>query len=147
MTNKQAKDIVAHLLNSAGITLNGSKPYDILVKNENLYKRILHDGILGFGEAYMDDWWTCESLDQLTDRLARANIRNQITRNKKLGLAILKSRITNRQKPSLSFQVGEKHYDVGNDLYKAMLDSRMLYTCAYWKTATLWMQPRKPSWN
>ena len=24
------------------------------------------------------------------------------------------------------------HYDIGNDLYKAMLDKRMVYTCAYW---------------
>ena len=39
------------------------------------------------------------------------------------------------QKPGRSFQVGEKHYDVGNDLYKAMLDKRMLYTCGYWKNS------------
>ncbi len=135
MTNNQAKDHVARLLNAAGITLNGNRPYDIVVKNENLYKRILQDGILGFGEAYMDDWWTCARLDQLTDRLARANIRKQIKRNWKLGSAILKSRLSNLQNPSRSFQVGEKHYDVGNDLYKAMLDKRLLYTCAYWKNS------------
>ena len=27
------------------------------------------------------------------------------------------------------------HYDIGNDLYKAMLDKRMVYTCAYWDEA------------
>ena len=34
-----------------------------------------------------------------------------------------------------AFEVGEKHYDLGNDLYKAMLDKRLCYTCAYWKDA------------
>ena len=75
MINNQAKDVVARLLDSAGITLNGDRPFDLLVKNENLYKRILCDGILGLGEAYMDDWWTCACLDQLADRVARTNIR------------------------------------------------------------------------
>jgi hypothetical protein len=31
--------------------------------------------------------------------------------------------------------VGERHYDVGNDLYQAMLGQRMVYTCAYWRKA------------
>jgi cyclopropane-fatty-acyl-phospholipid synthase len=30
--------------------------------------------------------------------------------------------------------VGEKHYDIGNDLFGRMLDKRMLYTCAYWRS-------------
>ena len=135
MDNNQAKDIVVRLLSSAGITLNGSQTYDIQVINESLYKRILRDGILGFGEAYMDEWWACTRLDQLADRLARANIRKQIKRNWKIGWAILRSKLFNLQNPARSFQVGEKHYDVGNDLYKAMLDKRMLYTCAYWKNS------------
>jgi cyclopropane-fatty-acyl-phospholipid synthase len=32
--------------------------------------------------------------------------------------------------------VGEKHYDIGNDLYERMLDKRMVYTCGYWSSAT-----------
>jgi cyclopropane-fatty-acyl-phospholipid synthase len=31
--------------------------------------------------------------------------------------------------------VGDQHYDVGNDLYTRMLDSRMVYTCGYWRDA------------
>jgi cyclopropane-fatty-acyl-phospholipid synthase len=31
--------------------------------------------------------------------------------------------------------VGEEHYDMGNELYKAMLDKRLTYTCGYWKNA------------
>jgi cyclopropane-fatty-acyl-phospholipid synthase len=35
-----------------------------------------------------------------------------------------------------AFQVGEEHYDIGNDLYEHMLDKRMVYSCGYWKNAT-----------
>jgi cyclopropane-fatty-acyl-phospholipid synthase len=32
-------------------------------------------------------------------------------------------------------QVGQHHYDIGNDLYERMLDRRRIYSCAYWKQA------------
>jgi cyclopropane-fatty-acyl-phospholipid synthase len=41
----------------------------------------------------------------------------------------------NHQSQRRAFEVGERHYDLGNDLYEAMLDKRMTYTCAYWKSA------------
>ena len=104
MTNDQAKDLVGRLLDSAGITLNGDRPYDIQVKNEKLYKRILYDGILGLGEAYMDDWWTCACLDQLADRVARTNIRNEIEKSWKLRRAVLKSRILTFKNPAVLFR-------------------------------------------
>ena len=46
------------------------------------------------------------------------------------------AKLINQQSPSRSFKVGEQHYDVGDDLYVRMLDSRMIYTCGYWRTAT-----------
>jgi cyclopropane-fatty-acyl-phospholipid synthase len=55
--------------------------------------------------------------------------------NLKLKLQVLKSKFFNFQKRSRAFQVGEQHYDAGNDLYRAMLDKRMAYTCGYWKKA------------
>jgi len=27
------------------------------------------------------------------------------------------------------------HYDIGNDLFTAMLDPRLVYTCAFWNEA------------
>jgi cyclopropane-fatty-acyl-phospholipid synthase len=53
-----------------------------------------------------------------------------------VGLFLLKSRLFNLQSPTRAFEVGEYHYDLGNDLYRAMLDRRMNYTCGYWKNAT-----------
>ena len=133
MTDRQAKKAVTELLAHAGITVNGPEPYDLRINNEGFYHRVLCQGILGAGEAYMDGWWDCPRLDQFTDRIIRADIRNAFEKSWRLWGAILQSKIFNLQKTKRSFQVGEQHYDVGNDLYREMLDKRMLYTCAYWK--------------
>ena len=48
---------------------------------------------------------------------------------------ILKARLYNFQKKSRAFEVGERHYDTGNDLFEKMLDPTMCYSCGYWKDA------------
>src|SRR5690606_9599902 len=47
----------------------------------------------------------------------------------------VKARVLNRQSATRAFEVAHRHYDIGNELYEAMLDDRMLYTCAYWEDA------------
>ena len=47
----------------------------------------------------------------------------------------VRARILNLQSIARAFENGQQHYDIGNDLYEAMLDGRLLYTCAYWPTA------------
>src|SRR5690606_16341806 len=41
----------------------------------------------------------------------------------------------NLQHGRRAFAVGERHYDLGNDLFHAMLGSRLVYSCGYWKDA------------
>lgn len=119
------------LLKSAGIEINGDKPWDIQVKNENLYERTFKSGSLGFGEAYMDGWWSVERLDEMLTKIFQADIENKI---KPLSMVpyVLKASLINTQKGKRAFKVGQVHYDVGNDLYEKMLDKRMTYTCGYW---------------
>jgi len=136
MGRHTAERIVRDLAASAGVEINGNNPWDIQVHDTRFYHRLLADTELGFGESYMDGWWDCEALDQLMDRVFRANLAARIRGNWGVILHALRSRLFNRQRVSRAFQVGEQHYDLGNDLYRAMLDSRMNYTCAYWKDAT-----------
>ncbi len=91
-------------------------------------------GSLGFGEAYMDGWWDCEALDQLIDRLLRSKL-DENFKTVVLVIAALKAKLMNRQSIKRAYQVGEQHYNAGNDLYRLMLDERMIYSCAYWKNA------------
>ena len=97
---------------------------------------MLQQATLGLGEAYMDGWWDCEAIDQFIDRALRADLEDKIKRNWRLLLHVLRSRLLNLQSPAMAFEVGEQHYDLGNDLYQAMLDKRLNYTCGYWQDAT-----------
>lgn len=122
------------ILSTADIQVNGSRPWDIQVHNEQFYSRAIGEGSLGLGESYMDGWWDCESLDQFFFRIFRAGIDEQAITWKD-GITSLKAMLINAQNISRSFQVGRHHYDLGNDLYRLMLDDRMIYSCAYWKEA------------
>ena len=53
------KKIIEQLFLEAGITINGTDPWDIQVRDERLYARVLKDGSLGLGESYMEGWWGC----------------------------------------------------------------------------------------
>ena len=129
------KRMAQQLLAQAHITINGSNPWDMTVHNDLLYARALTKGSLGLGEAYMDGWWDCPALDQFFYRISRADLYKHIPKNVESWFAYLKASIMNLQSPSRAFQVGERHYDLGNDLFKAMLDKYMFYSCAYWKDA------------
>ena len=128
------KELVEGLLNKADVQINGSRAWDITVHNENLYQRIFSKGSLGLGEAYIDGWWDCEQLDQLFYRLLRADL-DKHSKTWHFALQFAKARLLNLQERSKAFEVGEKHYDIGNNLYQRMLDRRMTYTCGYWKEA------------
>ena len=129
-----ARDMFAQWLACADIRTDGSRPWDIRVHDERLWNRILADGSLGFGEAYLDGWWDAERIDELVTRAMRAQIDSRLPSMREAWLAI-KARVINLQAPHRAFAVGERHYDVGDDLYARMLDPRMIYSCAYWRQA------------
>ena len=128
------KIAVEHLLKVSGITINGPNAWDVQVLNENFYKRVLGNGSLGLGEAYMDGWWDAANLDELVYRKLRAKLENK-TKNFRLIAPFLKAKIFNYQNKPGAVEVAEKHYDVGNELYSKMLGPTMVYTCGYWKDA------------
>lgn len=132
---KQAGRIISKLVNSAGVVVNGDHPWDIQVHDERLYRRVLRDGSLGFGEAYIDGWWDAEWLDATMYRLLRADIRSGIRSVRDL-IEFAGSMLLNKARLANAYEVGDKHYDLGNDLFNVMLDSRMVYTCGYWNQAT-----------
>jgi len=131
----RSEQIVREELTAADVRVDGSRPSDLLVHDPAFYTRLLRDGALGFGEAYMDGQWDCEALDELTVKLIKGKLAQKYRTSWGNLLQVLKARALNLQSPLRAFQVGERHYDIGNDLYQAMLDRRLAYTCAYWKDA------------
>jgi cyclopropane-fatty-acyl-phospholipid synthase len=136
MAANHSETIFRELLDSAGIHVNGSDPWDIQVHDPRLYERVLRQANLGLGEAYMDGWWDCAAPDQFIDRVFRARLDVKVKGNWRIALHVLRARLMNLQATSRAFEIGKRHYDLGNDLYRAMLDKRLNYTCGYWKNAS-----------
>ncbi|MGB8214868.1 MAG: cyclopropane fatty acyl phospholipid synthase [Anaerolineales bacterium] len=130
-----SEDTVRALLGLADIQINGSRPWDLQVHDKRLYERVLQNSSLGLGEAYMEGWWDCEAIDDFICRVLKAHLDEKVRNNLRLVFQVTRSRLFNRQSKARAFEVGEKHYDLGNDLYLAMLDKRLNYTCGYWKNA------------
>lgn len=135
MKTQKLKTDINGLLLLAGIHVNGNNPWDIKVCNEKFYARVMADGSIGIGEAYVEDWWDCLQLDEFYCRVLNANLEDRVKANWRILTAIFLAKIFNRQTRTLAFHNGQKHYDLGNDLFKQMLDKRMVYTCGYWKDA------------
>jgi cyclopropane-fatty-acyl-phospholipid synthase len=122
------------LLALADVRVDGARPWDLRVHDERLYARVLAEGSLGLGESYMDGWWDCDALDAFVHRILRAELDTRV-RPWSDALRVAWARLVNLQKPSRAYQIGRRHYDIGNDLFSRMLDRRMIYSCAYWKDA------------
>lgn len=132
---KNPEGFIRELLEKAGIEVGGGAPHDIIVHDPQFYSWVARDGALGLGEAYVNGLWDSPALDQMITRIHRAKLSYALRNNWKYKAALLKARALNLQSPSRAFRLGEHHYDIGNDLYRAMLDKRMVYTCGYWKDA------------
>jgi cyclopropane-fatty-acyl-phospholipid synthase len=122
------------LLALADIRINGDRPWDIHVHNEKSYGKVLTHGEFGLGESYTDGWWDCDGLDQFIYRVIKARLQEKVT-SRAAALASLRARLINLQGGVRSFRVGERHYDIGNDLFECMLGDRLIYSCGYWKGA------------
>ncbi|MCL7930657.1 cyclopropane fatty acyl phospholipid synthase [Halomonas llamarensis] len=125
---------VADLLAQANIEINGERPWDMQLNASGVIENALSRGNLGLGESYMNGDWDAESLDQFFYHLMRAQLHLRV-KPTQLMYHSLKAKFFNRQSAKRAWEVGEKHYDLGNEFYAAMLDQRMTYTCGYWKNA------------
>ena len=126
---------VEELLALADVRINGERPWDIRVTHSGFYERVLSNGSLGLGDSYVDGWWDCQNLDQFFYRVLRAGLEGKAAKPWQAVLMAIRARLFNLQTRKRAFQIGERHYDIGNDLFMCMLDKRMAYTCGYWKDA------------
>ncbi len=130
-----ARAVVEELLALAGSQLGGDRPWDLRVHHEGFYRRVLAQGSLGLGESYMDGWWDCDRIDELAHRIFRGHVEEQLKPSWGAVAATLRSRLLNLQSQRRAAPSGGKPYQFGDDLFRATLDRRMVYSCAYWRGA------------
>lgn len=129
--------ILQKLFSEAGVSINGPNPWDMQVHDPITYSEILSKWSLGMGESYMDGHWDCKKLDQMLTKLLSCDMNMRVQGIAKLRFVaeVIRTRFINLQSKSRAFQVGEQHYDIGNDVFELMLDPQMMYSCGYWEYA------------
>lgn len=133
--NDNERETLTRLLAEADVTVDGTRPWDMVIHHPDTAARILSRGSLGLGESYMDGWWDCDQLDEFISRILRARLDERVGVGA-LMLQSIRARLLNLQNARRAWHVGKRHYDIGNALFETMLDRHMAYTCAYWATAT-----------
>lgn len=109
---------------------------EILVRNPDLFARIVRDGDLGFAEAYMDGWWDTPDLQSLLDVIL---INNDSVGRGFPGQFIVRTyerlrHWMNRNSKSGSRRNISHHYDLGNEFYGKWLDETMTYSSALYRS-------------
>ena len=127
------RSLIKRKFSSADIYLNGNRPWDLQVYNDQFFSTVFYQGSLGLGEAYMDGWIDAQHLDETIHRI----VMNKIGETSSLSLFIhsISPLIFNKQSKRRSLEVAKKHYDLSNTLFQSMLDRRMTYSCGYWTHA------------
>jgi cyclopropane-fatty-acyl-phospholipid synthase len=106
----------------------------VRVHDPRFFSRVLAYRNLGMGEAYMDGDFDLEAgtLEGFLTTLLRNRIDEKVRQNTSLALKVGWIQLLNGLRAK--HQNVQRHYDVGDDLFEAMLDSSMAYSCGYSKT-------------
>lgn len=139
--------IVTELLKQADVIINGPRPWDIQVKNERAFGRAIYGGIIGIGDSFVDGDWDCPAVDELVTRVYRAGLAEHMRRYPLWVAHWLIGYLINAGTRARSRYLARQHYNLGNDLFRAMLDKTMAYTCAYWKGTESLEQAQKQKFD
>ena len=136
MTDSQrSKSLGLEILQRAGIDPGGDSPCDITVHDDRFWDRVVAQRELGLGESYQEGWWDANRLDQFIAVVQALDLRSVVRRRPVLMLHAAQSSARNRQTIRRARSNAGAHYNIGNDLYARMLDTRMIYSCGYWEDA------------
>lgn len=108
---------------------------EIRVHHPKFFNRLLSDGNVGFGEMYMDGWWSTPNLENLLDIIV---LNNDILVHGFPGSGLFRIRkrfvhLLNANSRKGSSRNIAYHYDLGNEFYRLWLDDTLTYSSALFK--------------
>ena len=105
--------------------------------HESALHRAQRGGIYAIGEAYIAGLWTTDRLDDFIFKLLTTpQPKPSLFAQAKMFIHVMDRYLFNRHNGRRAFNIGTQHYDLGNDLFRAMLDPSMTYTSGYWAQAS-----------
>ena len=79
---------IEDLLKQANVRINGDRPWDLQIHDDRFFDRVLAHGTLGLGEAYMQGWWDCQSVDEFFSQCLRGGLQEKVERKPLLILSV-----------------------------------------------------------
>ncbi len=95
---------------------------------------IRKSGLFGLGTAFMRGAVQLENIEDVFVQLIQHKALPGRFMPRIVAETVLQA-LVDAQRGVGAFRVGARHYDLGNDLFSAMLDPSMSYTCGYWRSA------------
>lgn len=116
-------------------------PCRVVVHDRRAYAALARRGSIGLGESYVAGWWDTDDLVELVRHLtvATGGLRRPLDRAGRvlhpvLALASAPDALRRRMAPQRARSVDraevQAHYDLPHELFAAMLDETMAYSCA-----------------
>ena len=106
---------------------------ELRVKDDRFFKTVIAGGSVGFGEAYVSDYWDTSNLSQLLLLLARNQRDVGYLRRGFSLITNLVNRFHHKARRNTiehSKENVQAHYDLSNEFYKTFLDQTMTYSSA-----------------
>lgn len=112
---------------------SGDNKFRLILKDQNIVKKIISEKSLGFGEEFMEGNIEIEGKLQDLLKMAFSEVWINLPISFKTKIRIFLNYIfslgfTAKAKKNIAY-----HYDLGNDFYSLWLDETLTYTCAYFK--------------
>jgi len=109
---------------------------EMQVHNPDLFARLLREGVLGFSDAYLDEWWSTPDLQAFMDLVHSGN---EKVYDGFPGVALVRAFEKfrfwlQRNHKSQARKNIAHHYDLGNAFYELWLDETMTYSSALFET-------------
>ncbi|WP_224372441.1 class I SAM-dependent methyltransferase [Hyalangium versicolor] len=110
----------------------GSPAVTLRIHDRRFFSRVLSQGNLGMGEAYMDGDFTVEDgeLHDFLTILLRNRIDQKVRGDPRTILRVLRVQLGNTLSRA-QWRYVQRHYDLGDELFESFLDETMTYSCGY----------------
>jgi cyclopropane-fatty-acyl-phospholipid synthase len=102
------------------------------IHDDRFFTRVLSQGNLGLGEAYIDGDFTVEEgeLHEFLTLLLRSRIDQKVRGDPRTALKVLRVQLGNKLSGG-QWRYVQRHYDLGDELFESFLDETMTYSCGY----------------
>ena len=125
--------LVVRLPDGSERRFGSGREHVIEIHDARFFRRLVSRPRLALGEAYQAGEWTSDDLPGVLELLLRNSSAGAERHPLLLRLASVRPRVNTRTGLLAARRNIAYHYDLGNDLFRCMLDESMTYSCAVYE--------------